>query len=147
MTTKANFEVYFTTYVQGKSRQKWSTSFWVSWNLIFKVCTFDSYMVNYTINLHQAINNRIEHKNTEKEDRHKLTLTVRTASFSKESKWWERVVYASEAKKFEFLVHLDRFSKFLKYFKYFEKRSKWTKNSDFFASEAYTTLSHHFEPS
>ena len=33
---------------------------------------------------------------------------------------------------------LDHFSKFLKYF---EKRSKWTKNSDFFASEAYTTLS------
>ena len=25
----------------------------------------------------------------------------------------------------------------------FEKRSKWTKNSNFFASKAYTTLSHH----
>ena len=48
-----------------------------------------------------------------------------------------RDVYASEAKKFEFLVHLGHFSKFLKYFKYFEKRSKWTKNLDFFASEAY----------
>ena len=43
-------------------------------------------------------------------------------------------MYALEAKKIEFLVHLDRFSKFLKYF---EKRSKWTKNSNFFASEAY----------
>ena len=30
-------------------------------------------------------------------------------------------MYASEAKKFEFLVHLDCFSKFLKYLKYFEK--------------------------
>ena len=30
-------------------------------------------------------------------------------------------MYASEAKKFEFLVHLDHFSKFLKYFTYFEK--------------------------
>ena len=49
------------------------------------------------------------------------------------SKLWERVVYASEAKKSEFLVHLDHFSKFLKYFKYFEKWSKCTKNSDFFA--------------
>ena len=44
-----------------------------------------------------------------------------------------RVVYASEAKKFEFWVHLDHFSKFLKYF---EKLYKWTKNLDFFASEA-----------
>ena len=35
-------------------------------------------------------------------------------------------MYASNAKKSEFLVHLDHFSKFLKYFKYFEKRSKWT---------------------
>ena len=54
------------------------------------------------------------------------------------------VVYALEAKKFEFLVYIDCFSKFLKYF---EKSIKWTKNSDFFASEAYTTLSHHFESS
>jgi len=41
-------------------------------------------------------------------------------------------VYAFEAKKSEFLVPLDRFSKFLKYFKYFENQK-----SDFFASEAY----------
>ena len=34
-------------------------------------------------------------------------------------------MYTLEAKKFEFLVHLDRFSKFLK-------------NSDFFPPEAYT---------
>ena len=47
-------------------------------------------------------------------------------------------MYASEAKKSEFLVHLDHFSKFLKYFKYFEKGSKWTKNLNFIASEAYT---------
>ena len=32
--------------------------------------------------------------------------------------------YASEAKKFEFLVHLDRFSKYLKYLRNFEKWSK-----------------------
>ena len=44
-----------------------------------------------------------------------------------------------------FFVNLDRFSKFLKYFKYFEKRSKLTKNSDFFARGEHTTLSHHFE--
>ena len=31
-------------------------------------------------------------------------------------------------------------AKYLKYLKYYQKRSKWTKNSDFFASEAYTTL-------
>ena len=82
-------------------------------------------------------------------------------SFSKESEIWSilipeypnlaqndgRVAYASEAKKSEFLVHLDHFLKFLKYFKYFEKQSKCTKNSDFFATEAYTTLSHHFEQS
>ena len=42
-------------------------------------------------------------------------------------------MYALEAKKSEFLVHLDHFSKFLKYFKYFEKWFKCTKNSDFFA--------------
>ena len=39
-------------------------------------------------------------------------------------------MYALEAKKSEFLVHLDHFSKFLKYF---EKWSKCTKNLDFFA--------------
>ena len=56
-------------------------------------------------------------------------------------------MYASEAKKSEFLVNLDRFSKFLKYFKYFEKRSKLIQNSDFFARDERLTLSHHFEPS
>ena len=54
----------------------------------------------------------------EKEDRRKLTPTVRTASFSLQyypritqlgPKGWERVVYVSEAKKSECLVHLDRF--------------------------------------
>ena len=35
----------------------------------------------------------------------------------------------------------------MKCLKFFEKWSEWTKNSNFFASEAYTTLSHHFEPS
>ena len=54
-------------------------------------------------------------------------------------------MYASEAKKSEFLVHLDRFSKYLKYLRKSEKRSKLTKNSDFFSSKAYATLSHHFE--
>ena len=44
-------------------------------------------------------------------------------------------MYALEAKKSEFLVHLDRFSKYLKYFRNLEKRSNWTKNSDVFASE------------
>jgi hypothetical protein len=44
-------------------------------------------------------------------------------------------------KESEFLVDLDRFSKFLKYF---EKRSKLTKNSDFFARGECATLSHHF---
>ena len=53
-------------------------------------------------------------------------------------------MYSLEAKKFEFLGRLEYF---LEYIKYFEKRSKLTKNSDFFASKAYTTLSHHFEPS
>ena len=47
-------------------------------------------------------------------------------------------------KKSEFLVNLDHSSKFLKYF---EKRSKLTKNSDFFAHGERATLSHHFEPS
>ena len=42
-------------------------------------------------------------------------------------------MYALEAKKSEFLVHLDRFSKYLKYLINFEKQSKLTKNSDFFA--------------
>ena len=55
-----------------------------------------------------------------------------------------RVARSPRAKKYEFLVNLDSFLKFLKYF---EKQSKWTKNSDFFAFKAYTTLSHHFEPS
>ena len=32
-------------------------------------------------------------------------------------------------------------------FRHFEKQSKSTKNSDFFASKKYATLSHHFEPS
>ena len=50
-------------------------------------------------------------------------------------------------KEIRILVDLDRFSKFLKYFKYFEKRSKLTKNSDFFARGERATLSHHFEPS
>ena len=44
----------------------------------------------------------------------------------------------------EFLVDLDRFSKYLKIF---EKRSKITKNSDFFERDERATLSHHFEPS
>ena len=48
-------------------------------------------------------------------------------------------MYASEAKKFKCYVYLDHFSEFLKYLKYYQKRSKWTKNSDFFASEAHTT--------
>jgi hypothetical protein len=45
------------------------------------------------------------------------------------------------------LVNLDRFLKFIKYFKYFEKRSKLTKNSNFFARGERAKLSHHFEPS
>ena len=52
-----------------------------------------------------------------------------------------------KSKEIQVLPHLDRFSKYLKYLKKFEKLSKWTKNSYFFASEAYTTLSHHFKPS
>ena len=100
---------------------------------------------------------------TEKEEqRRKLTPTVMTASFKNWSmfteklallkyclcsNWWERVARSPRAKKSEFLVNLDRFSKFLKYFKYFEKRSKLTKNSDFFACGECATLSHHFEPS
>ena len=56
-------------------------------------------------------------------------------------------MFALEAKKFEFLVHLDRFSKFLKFFKYFEKRSKLNKNMDFFERGERATLSYHFEPS
>jgi hypothetical protein len=40
---------------------------------------------------------------------------------------------------------LDRFSKYLKYLRNFEKRSKSTKNSDFFARGKSATLSHHFE--
>ena len=51
------------------------------------------------------------------------------------------------AKKSEFLVNLDSFSKYLKYLRNFEKQSKATKASDFFESGERTTLSHHFEPS
>ena len=51
------------------------------------------------------------------------------------------------AKKFEFLVNLDSFSKFHTCVKYFEKRSKLTKNLDFFSRGEHATLSHHFEPS
>ena len=51
------------------------------------------------------------------------------------------------AKKSEVLVDLDRFSKYLNYLINFEKRSKLTKNSDFFALGESATLSHHFEPS
>ena len=47
-------------------------------------------------------------------------------------------MYASEAKKWEFLVHLDSFTNYLKYLRNFEKWSKWTKNSNFFASKTYT---------
>jgi hypothetical protein len=54
-------------------------------------------------------------------------------------------VYALKAKKFEFLVHLDVFSKYLRIF--LKNSLNEPKNSDFFASEAYTTFSHHFEPS
>ena len=43
-------------------------------------------------------------------------------------------------------VNSDRFSIFLKYLKNFEKRSKLTRNSDFFARGEHATLSHHFEP-
>ena len=60
------------------------------------------------------------------------------------SKWWERVAGLPRPKKLKFLINLDRF---LKYFKYFEKRSKLTKNSDFFARGKRTNLSYHFEPS
>ena len=60
---------------------------------------------------------------------------------------WERVALLTCAKKSKYLVDLDRFSKFLKYFKYFEKRSKLSKNLDFFARGEGATLSHHFEPS
>ena len=56
-------------------------------------------------------------------------------------------MYASEAKKSEYLVHLDRFSKYLKYLRNFEERSKVTKNSDYFARGKRTTLSHHLEAS
>ena len=41
----------------------------------------------------------------------------------------------------KFLVNLDRFSKYLRNF---EKRSKLTKNSDFFARGEGATFSHHF---
>jgi hypothetical protein len=51
------------------------------------------------------------------------------------------------AKKSEFLLNSDLFSKYLKYLRNFEKRSKLTKNSDFFARSERATLSHHFESS
>ena len=40
-----------------------------------------------------------------------------------------------------------QFRPFFNIFKYFEKRSKLTKNPDFFAHGERATLSHHFEPS
>ena len=49
-------------------------------------------------------------------------------------------MYASEAKKSEFLVHLDRFSKYLKCLRHFEKQSKWTKTLIFLLSR-HTQLS------
>ena len=61
------------------------------------------------------------------------------------SNWWERVARSPREKKFEFLVNLDYFSKYLKYLRNFEKRSKLTKNSDFFARGERTTLSHQFD--
>ena len=51
-----------------------------------------------------------------------------------------------DAKKSEFLVNLDRFSKNLIYLRNFEKQSKFTKNSDFFGCGERATLSHQFEP-
>ena len=62
-------------------------------------------------------------------------------------KGWERVARSPCAKKYEFLVNFDAFSKYLKYLRNFEKRSKSTKNSDFFEHGEGATLSHHFEPS
>ena len=47
-------------------------------------------------------------------------------------------------KEIRVLVNLDRF---LKYLRNFEKRSKLTKNLDFFGRGKRATLSHHFEPS
>jgi hypothetical protein len=52
----------------------------------------------------------------------------------------ESIARLQRPKKSEFLVDLDPFSKFLKYFKYFEKRSKLTKNLDFFARGERATL-------
>ena len=57
----------------------------------------------------------------------------------------EKVARSPQAKKSEFLVNLDRFSKYLKYLRNFEKLSKLTKNSDFFALGEPPTLSRHFE--
>ena len=45
----------------------------------------------------------------------------------------------------EFLVNLNCFSKYLKYLRNLEKRSKLTKNLNFFAHGERTTLSHQFE--
>ena len=57
------------------------------------------------------------------------------------------VACSPNEKKSEFFVNLDYFSKYLKYLRNFEKRSKLTKNSDFFALGEPATLSYHFEPS
>ena len=54
-------------------------------------------------------------------------------------------MYAREAKKSEFLVHLDHFSKYLKYLRNFKKLSKLSKILDFFARSERATLSHQFE--
>ena len=54
-------------------------------------------------------------------------------------------MYASKAMKFGTLGSFRHFSKYLKYLRNFEKWSKLNKNLSFFASKAYTTLSHHFE--
>jgi hypothetical protein len=53
-------------------------------------------------------------------------------------------VRSPRAKKSDFLVNLDHFSKNLRNF---EKWSKSTKSSDFFARGKSATLSHHFETS
>ena len=47
--------------------------------------------------------------------------------------------------KTEFMGNLDQFSKYLKCLRNFKKRSKLTKNSDFFARGEPPTLSHQFE--
>ena len=57
-----------------------------------------------------------------------------------------RVARSPRAKKSEFLVNLDRFSKYLKSMRNFEEQSKLTKNLDIFGHGKRTTLFHHFEP-